>query len=199
MEKGKLCYSCLALKDVCHETKVPETLKCHGCAPWATSKYLAPFNILFCRIKDHANLRVDFKDIKKELEKYLGKLGTNVVDASIMFSVNYTNQVCAARPPSDYGLGWNADEFKDKPAPSINSETGEKVLVLENEIIPEIAEHACYLMQTIKIGESEALVFFDKGANIHIIDGSLAAEEELQQVSSSHTSLTVVGGKKIKS
>ena len=121
------------------------------------------------------------------------------MDSSIKFSVNYTNQVCAARPPSANGLGWNADDFKDKPAPSINSETGEKMLELGNQIIPEVAEHACYLIQTIKIGKSEALVFFDRGANIHIIDGSLAAGEDLQQVSSSQTSLTVVGGKKIKS
>ena len=34
--------------------------------------------------------------------------------------------------------------------------------------------------------------------NIHIINGSLAAEEDLQQVSSSQTSLTAVEGKKIK-
>ena len=111
----------------------------------------------------------------------------------------YTNQVCAAGPPSANGLGRDADKFKDKPASSINSETGEKMLELENQIIPEVAEHACYLMQTIKIGDSEALVFFDRGANIHIIDGSLAAEENLQQASSSQTSLTMVGGKKIKS
>ena len=203
--KSKICYSCLSPKDICNtrrcsqETKVPETFKCHGCAQWATSKNLAPFNILFCRNKDHASLRADFKEIKKDLEKYLGKLGTIVADASIKFSVNYTNQVHVAGPPSANRLGWNADEFKDNPALSINSETGEKVLQIENDIIPEIAEHSCYLMQTIKIGGSEALVFFVRGANIYIIDGSLAAEEDLQKVSSSHTSLTIVGGKKIKS
>ena len=54
-------------------------------------------------------------------------------------------------------------------------------------------------MQTIKIGSSEALVFFDWGANIHIIDGSLAEKESLQKVSSSPTSLTVVGGSKVRS
>ena len=104
---------------------------------------------MFCRNKEHASLRADFKEIKKELEKYLGKLGTTVADSSIKFSVNYTNQVCAAGPPSANGLGMNADKFKDKPAPSINSETGEKMLELENQIIPEVAEHACYLMQTL--------------------------------------------------
>jgi len=54
-------------------------------------------------------------------------------------------------------------------------------------------------MQTIKIGDTEALVFFDRGANIHIRDGSLAEKEGLQKVSSSPTSLTVVGGNKVRS
>ena len=58
MNKGKLCYACLLPKDVCvtkkckFEAKVPETLKCQGCAPWAHSKDLAPFSILFCRNKN---------------------------------------------------------------------------------------------------------------------------------------------------
>ena len=91
MDKGKLFYSCLCPKDVCstrrcsQESSVPESLKCHGCALWATSKNLALFSILFCRNKEHASLRADFKDIKKDLEKYLGKLGTTVADASIQF------------------------------------------------------------------------------------------------------------------
>ena len=54
MDKGKLCYACLAPKDVCtgrkcnFEDKAPETLKCQGCVPNAQSKNLAPFSILFC-------------------------------------------------------------------------------------------------------------------------------------------------------
>ena len=79
IDKGKLCYACLAPKDVCtgrkcnFEDKVPETLKCQGCVPNAQSKNLAPFSILFCRVKDHAKLRASFPDTKKNLEKYIGK------------------------------------------------------------------------------------------------------------------------------
>ena len=73
MEKGKICYACLQPKDVCvtkkckFETRVPETLKCHGCAPWACSKDLAPFSILFCQNKEHAQLRAPFPDEKDEV------------------------------------------------------------------------------------------------------------------------------------
>ena len=81
----------------------------------------------------------------------LRKWGTTVADASIKFSVNYTFQVHAAGPPFANGLGWDLEEFKNKPASFINSETGEKVSNVEEDVIPEIAEHSCYLMQTIKI------------------------------------------------
>ena len=205
MDKGKLCYACLLPKDVCvtkkckFEAKVPETLKCQGCAPWARSKELAPFSILFCRNKEHAQLRAPFPEMKKDLEKYIGKLGTTVVDSSIKFSANYAYQAFSLSPGDVNVLGWAQEDFKDKPAPSINSETGKIVEVVPELIIPEVSEHSCYLMQTIRIGGSDVLVFFDRGANIHIIDGSLAEKEGLQQVSSSSTSLTVVGGDKVVS
>ena len=102
-------------------------------------------------------------------------------------------------PWGDYALEWAQEDFENKPAPSIDSETGELVKIPSESIIPEVLEHSCYLMQTIKIGNSEVLVFFDCGANIHIIDGSLAEKEGLQQVSSNPTCLTVVGGNKVKS
>ena len=107
-----------------------------------------------------------------------------------MFSLN---------PGGASALGWVQEDFKDKPAPSIDSETGESIKIPSESIIPEVLEHSCYLMQTIKIRNSKVLVFFDHGANIHIIDGSLAEKEGLQRVSSNPTCLTVVGGNRVKS
>ena len=68
--------------------------------------------------------------------------------------------------------------------------------ILQESIIPEVLEQSCYLMQTIRIGGSEVLVFFDRGANVHIIDGALAEKEGLQKVSSSPNALTVDLGEK---
>ena len=97
-----------------------------------------------------------------------------MVDSSIKFAANYTYQVFSLNPGGANALGWVQEDFKNKPAPSINSETGEAVEISSRSIIPEVLEHSCYLMQTIKIGSSDVLVFFDRVANIHIIDGSLA-------------------------
>ena len=71
--------------------------------------------------------------------------------------------------------------------------------VLQESVIPEILEQSCYLMQTVKNGGSEVRVFFDQGANVHIIDGLLVEKEGLQKVSTTPNALTVVGGDKIYS
>ena len=167
IEKGKICYACIQPKDICvnqrcsFEAKVPETLKCQGCTTWAMSKNLAPLPILFCKRKEHANLRAPFPEMKKDLEKYLGSLGGVVMDSLIMFAANFTFQVFSMGPGAN-ALGWNQKKSEDKPAPSIDSETGKNIDVDPECIIPEVLEHSCYLMQTIKIESTEALVFFLK-------------------------------------
>ena len=121
-----------------------------------------------------------------------------IVDSSIRFVANYKYQAFSMGPGVN-ALGWDQEKFQDKPAPSIDSETGKSIEIDPAYIVSEVLEHFCYFMQTIKIGSVEALVFFDRGANIHFIDGSLAEKEGLQKVSSSPTSLTVVGGNKVRS
>ena len=59
------------------------------CASLAESKGLAPFSIFFCKQKQHVESRAQLTDLQKELEKYIGKLGSTVVDSKIQFSVNF--------------------------------------------------------------------------------------------------------------
>ena len=143
-------------------------------------------------------MRAPFNEMKKDLEQYLGKLGSMIVDASIKFAVNYTFQVFSMGPGAN-ALGWHQKKFESIPAPSIDSETGRINTISPERIVHEVSEHSCYLMQIIKIGSSEARVFFDWGANIHIINGSIAEKGGLQKVLNNPTNLTVVGGSKIRS
>ena len=66
----------------------PEVLKCTVCASWAESKGLAPFSIFSCKQKNHGDSRAQLSDIRKELEKYIGKLESTILDSKIKFSVN---------------------------------------------------------------------------------------------------------------
>ena len=71
---------------------------------------------------------MDLVDLKITLEKYIGKLGTAIVDSSIQFAVNFMFQTNII---SD-GFERSADSsHKMKifpPAPAIASETGYQVL-----------------------------------------------------------------------
>ena len=49
-------------------------------------------------------------------------------------------------------------------------------------------------MQILKIGSSEVLTFFDRGANVNLIDGKLAISENLKRMSEKPSTLKVVGG-----
>ncbi len=73
--------------------------------------------------------------MRRDLEQYLGKLGTMIVDASIKFAVNYTSQVFSMGPGAN-ALGWDQKKFENIPAPSIDSETGslESVLGKQNDL-----------------------------------------------------------------
>ena len=83
-------------------------------------------------------------------------------------------------------------------SPTIDSETGERVICSKGQIIPESKEHSFYLMQTLRIGSSECLTFFDPGANTHLIDGIIASKEGLQMISDKTSAIRVVGGSEIK-
>ena len=45
-------------------------------------------------------------------------------------------------------------------APTFNSQTGDQVIVQPEAIDPKIMENSSYILQNIKVGQSECLVFF---------------------------------------
>ena len=134
-------------------------------------------------------------DLKTELEKYIGKLRTTLVDSKIRFSVNFfrKNERSRARRTRTNNLR-NLDE-----APTFNSQTGDQVIVQPEAFDPEVSENASYILQNIKLGQSECLVFFDTGANSHLIDGNIALKEGLQAISSERTRLGLIAGGQVES
>ena len=73
------------------------------------------------------------------------------------------------------------------PAPSIDSQTGLRVQC------QYCIESSIYLIQNLRVGDSNCLPFFDPGENAHLIDCQLAKNEEFQLISSKSTALGVIG------
>ena len=108
------------------EADVPEILKCPICASWAVSKGLAPFSIFFCKQKQHRDSRALLADLKKELEHYIGILGTTIVDSKIQFAVNFMFKN-AIRADSESFCESVYGARILPPAPTFDSETGVQV------------------------------------------------------------------------
>ena len=198
----RICYACLRPKAMCNERKckfyknVSELITCQGCIEYATSKGWAPFSILMCRKRKHAEVRAKYADIKKTLDKYLGQMSSDINESNLKVSANFALQVHATVQSSTSYLAESL--VTDKPlsvqVPCIDTASGTRVYPEQELIKLEIDQHAHYLMQILQIGESQVLTFFDSGANSHLISGEIAEAENLEKYSSRPTRITVVGG-----
>ena len=83
--------------------------------------------------------------------------------------------------------------------PTFDSELGLKIDTATVTVIPEISELSFYLMQWLRIDGTNHLIFFDRGANAHLVQGKMAVVAGFEITSSRSTSLTVVGGGSVKS
>ena len=120
---------------------------------------MSPFSIFFCKQKQHGDSRAQLSDLRKGLEKYIGKLGSTVVDSKIQFSFNYMFQKMKKKKKMMKTKS-TCDKVSLLPAPTFYSETGE-ILKEENlEIQPESSENSIYMMQNLRIGKSNCLTFF---------------------------------------
>ena len=82
--------------------------------------------------------------------------------------------------------------------PTFDSELGIEVDTATVVVVPEVPEHSFYLMQWLRIGGNNHLIFFDRGANTHLVQGKIAVASRFELTSSRPTSLTVVGGGNLK-
>ena len=128
-------------------------------------------------------------EARKFLEKYLGKINTAISDTNLSFAVNFNYQVFSVcdtpTPPST-------------STPTFDSELGIEIDTAMITVIPEIPEHSFYLMQWLRIGGTNHLIFFDRGANAHLVQGKMAVAAGFEIMSSCPTSQTVVGGGNLK-
>ena len=143
-----------------------------------------------CRKSEHGQDRPKPTEARKFFEKYLGKINTVIADANLSFAVNFNYQVVSVcnlpTPPSN-------------STPTFDSQLGIKIDTATITVIPEIPEHSFYLMQRVRIGRANHLIFFDRGANAHLVQGKMAVAAGFEITSAHPTSLTVVGGGSVKS
>ena len=142
---------------------IPQVLLCSGCTPWAAAKGWSSFSILMCRKSEHGKDHPKPAEIRKFLEKYLRKI--TIPDNKLSYAANFKYQ---------------AFSVSETPIPAnICTPTYDTCLGIEVDtasvvIVPEVPEHSFYLMQWLRIGGNNYLIFFDCGANAHLVQGKMA-------------------------
>ena len=115
-------------------------------------------------------LEVSPSEIKNALESYFGKLANRIVEANILFAVNFMFKANATveEQRNTEKIGCAVRVFPQ--APVIDSETGYRIRCESEDICPESSESPIYLMQNLRVGDSNCLTFYNSGANTHLID-----------------------------
>ena len=90
---------------------------------------MAPFSMVFCKQKIHGDSRAQLSDIRKELEKYIVKLESTILDSKIKFSVNIVFRKNKKNKKRRHATRRNPNLILCNlpPAPIFDSETGEKL------------------------------------------------------------------------
>ena len=124
-----------------------------------------------CRKREHCKDRPKPAEIRKVLEKYLGKINTAIPDNKLSYAVNFNYQVFSVSALLI---------LVSISTPTFDSELGAKVDTTTVTIIPEVQEHSFYLMQWLNIGGSNRLIFFYQGANAHLFRGKWQKRRDLK-------------------
>ena len=103
------------------------------------------------------------------------------MDSKLQFSANYIFQRLKTKKKKTRRTILNQDEVVLVPEPTFDSETGESLKEENLEIQTESSKNSIYLMQNLKIGNSNCLMFFDSGANAHLIDRTLAIKRNFRK------------------
>ena len=117
--------------------------------PWAAAKGWASFSILMCRKLEHGEDRPKPAEVRKFLEKYLGKI--SIPDNKLNYTANFNYQAFSV---SETPIPASTC------TPTLDSEFGIEVDTATIVVVPEVQEHSFYLMQWLRIGDSNQLIFF---------------------------------------
>ena len=210
---GRMCWTCLGPRDKCsirkkglikgyvcaNETRVKRLL-CKDCVAGATQdSERSACNVLMCVNTRHT--KPSFQDIEVSLKDWVPGIDVQSVSKVVVMGAcsaygTHAISTCKCGNASCHCLKSSktrAVHGKQKSV-VVDTSTGSAVLPKDGDVIEETAESSFYIMQWLRIGESDCLCFFDSGANIHLVDGVLAENEGLEVVTGKSTTLSVVGG-----
>ena len=201
--RGKMCYTCGGPRDKCQNQSTSKCrneqenmpIICQSCVAYVKRRELAysPYNMLFCSNPTHT--KPSALEVSDQISKYFP-----MFDQQRMLNrmvLHYSIGVhSTSLQKGKAGTKTKTPEESEKDV-AVDSSTGVKTKLDPTKLIPESSDPPIYLLQHIKIGKSDAICFFDTGANIHLIDGPLAEKENLEVLTQKPSEIHGAGGIKV--
>ena len=180
-----MCLNCLGPKTGCKgpcSNSIPKALVCEECVDYAKSNNTGTKNVLFCTFKNHA--KPDKKDLSKALKKYLVGYDDNKMGSILVLHTRVTAFHCDCTKPCKCKSKRTktSKPIENQPIPAFDTQSGKLCKADESLIIKESKEDTVYVTQIISINKRDVQVFYDRGANNNIIDGTLAEELKFKVV-----------------
>ena len=202
----RICWACLRPFSSCRkkcvqDTRIKDILKCPGCVDAAKGKDYPPKTVLFCTNPDHESRKPTPTEFFRELKWYLKIMAPTITENTVVFS-NLSFVTSSLKPENSMSAGNPSSKSREvdpkEPVSVYETSSGDKVGT-ETRSLHESVHDACLLLQIVKIGKTQCLLMFDRGANVNLIDGEVAEREELCVLNQDPTTINVAGGDKLLS
>ena len=192
------CFTCLAKDKRCRGgcsriADVPADLVCADCATAMT--YGSPPCVLLCGISRHR--KPTAADLASSLEAWIPQLNLQSLGTNVAINFTCLGMHTTAVPPASH-FGKTSPPSSQRSNVVYDTSTGlSRQISNKDTIVHQSQEVAYYTMQTIRIKNSDILIFFDSGSNGHLIEGELAESLGLDVLTDEMVPIGGVGGKTI--
>ena len=213
----RICWTCLGPREKCkvsdpnnltffcsNAAKVPKQLLCQMCEDFIkkNNKPFSPTNVLMCHAKSHVVALPSLKSITPVLLDFIPGIDVsklyypeqNTTRQKTTHTQHNTTPNTTVQSHNIAPTNTPVSSMSLSKAVVIDSTTGELSSAVGKKISYESNDDPIFIMQVLKIGTESVLTMFDTGAGTHLIEGGLAESQGLEKISSSPTSLSVVGG-----
>ena len=198
--RWQACWTCLARRNDKGDCKpgecsrlvqIPVVLLCQDCLV-ASTQGKPPLCIFLCGLEDHK--KPSQKVIGEALEKWIPGFKVAGLRAPIVVGLSTVQGTPLGKRPQSK----TAPPTTKVPTTAFDTRDGSSRTVSQRDpIILPSKEESFFIMQQLRIGGENVLTFFDSGANVHLVEGSLAERVRFKVLDDKCISIGMVGGGRI--
>ena len=191
------CWTCLARRndkgdckrlECSRITEVPVVLICQGCVV-STNDGRPPLSVFFCGLEKHTKPSTGI--IGEALEKWIPNFSTSGLGSPIVIGLSTVMASPRGRAPASK----TTPPTSRVPKRTYDTRDGTTHPIQPQDfIVTPSKEQPFFVMQQLRIGGEDVLTFYDSGANIHLVEGSLAEKIGFTVLDDKCVSIGVVGG-----